>query len=314
MDHRLGRVSQVEDEEEEEEHPCCNISKKAMIWGIILFVLVLSAILGVVFGVLKLHQAPQLKKWQGAGTTLHFREIVLGRCYTYTQLMKPELRVKDCQKIVGAFMGAVLSKDPCGFTEGDYQPLIKLTNQTVPCDKTLFWSKSRELAHQYTKVQQEMFTLEDTLLGYMADGLKWCGDAGSSEMNYQSCPDWRGDCANNTMSVFWDTVSKWFAENACGVVQVLLNGSFSNAFNKNSTFGRVEIYNLHPDKVSTLQAWVMHNIEDVHSDSCSASSINDLKSISSNRNITFTCQSNYRPIKFLQCVKNPEHSSCNSLI
>lgn len=25
-----------------------------------------------------------------------------------------------------------------------------------------------------------MFTLENTLLGYMADGLKWCGDAGSS--------------------------------------------------------------------------------------------------------------------------------------
>lgn len=25
-----------------------------------------------------------------------------------------------------------------------------------------------------------MFTLEDTLLGYMADGLRWCGDSGSS--------------------------------------------------------------------------------------------------------------------------------------
>lgn len=34
--------------------------------------------------------------------------------------------------------------------------------------------------HQYIKSQPEMFTLENTLLGYMADGLKWCGDAGSS--------------------------------------------------------------------------------------------------------------------------------------
>ena len=35
------------------------------------------------------------------------------------------------------------------------------------------------MAHQYTKVQREMFTLEDTLLGYIADDLSWCGDAGS---------------------------------------------------------------------------------------------------------------------------------------
>ena len=49
-----------------------------------------------------------------------------------------------------------------------------------PPSQAVFWSKSSELAHQYTQVQQEMFTLEDTLLGYLADGLRWCGDAGSS--------------------------------------------------------------------------------------------------------------------------------------
>lgn len=49
-----------------------------------------------------------------------------------------------------------------------------------PLSQAIFWSKSSELVHQYTQVQQDMFTLEDTLLGYMADGLTWCGDAGSS--------------------------------------------------------------------------------------------------------------------------------------
>lgn len=29
-----------------------------------------------------------------------------------------------------------------------------------------------------------------------------------------------------------------------------------------STFGRVEVYNLNPNKVSTLQAWVMHDLAD----------------------------------------------------
>ncbi|VFV31323.1 adp-ribosyl cyclase 1-like [Lynx pardinus] len=124
------------------------------------------------------------------------------------------------------------AQDPCGSTEQDYEPLMELTNQTVPCDKTLLWSKTNELVHEYAWVQRELFTLENTLLGYMADGLRWCGDPGSPEMNYQSCPDRRTDCSNNSVSVFWNTVSKRFAEDACGVVHVLLNGSVHNTFDE----------------------------------------------------------------------------------
>nr|KAF6430907.1 CD38 molecule [Rousettus aegyptiacus] len=178
-----SRGSQMEEEEEEEGESWCTMSKKVKISVIVvLCALVLAAVaLGVVFGVLKLHQTRQLKKWHGEGTTPHFHKKLLKRCYDYTQVLKPELRsAKDCQKIVEAFMDAVLSKDPCRSTEEDYEPLMKLTDQTVPCDKTLFWSGTGELVHQYIKSQPEMFTLENTLLGYMADGLKWCGDAGSS--------------------------------------------------------------------------------------------------------------------------------------
>ncbi|XP_036982758.2 ADP-ribosyl cyclase/cyclic ADP-ribose hydrolase 1 [Artibeus jamaicensis] len=308
-DHRLSP--------EPEEKPCCALSRKAKIrLGILLSVLVALAIVAVVvvFGVLKLGQAPSYRQWNGTGTTPHFLEIVLGRCYTYTQIKRPELRHADCQEIVKAFQNAFLSKDPCGSREEDYQPLMKLISQAIPCNKTVFWSKSGELAHQYTQVQQEMFTLEDTLLGYLADGLRWCGDTGSSEMNYQSCPDWRKDCRNNTMSVFWNAVSRRFAENACGMVQVVLNGSISNTFDKNSTFGRVEIYNLHSEKVSTLQAWVMHDLEEAHSHTCSSSLIEDLQLIVEKRNIAFTCQDNYRPIRLLQCVRNPEHQFCSSVM
>ncbi|XP_066241089.1 ADP-ribosyl cyclase/cyclic ADP-ribose hydrolase 1-like isoform X2 [Saccopteryx leptura] len=244
---------------------------------ILCVVLVVTAVL---IGVLW-PQAPKHKEWKGMGSTPHFSEIVLGRCYTYTQVLRPELRHKDCHKIRKAFMNAFLSKDPCGSTEQDYQPLMELTNQSVPCHKTVLWSKSSELAHQYTGILRDMFTLEDTLLGYIADGLTWCGDESSSEMNYESCPHWKKDCRNNTVSVFWNTVSKRFAENACGVVQVVLNGSISNTFDKNSH-------------------------------SCSSPSINDLKLILNRRNITFTCQDDYWPIKLLQCVKSPEHALCSS--
>ncbi|KAK2115528.1 hypothetical protein P7K49_006154 [Saguinus oedipus] len=41
---------------------------------------------------------------------------------------------------------------------------------------TLLWSRTKDLAHQYTQVQRDVFTLEDTLLGYLADDLTWCGE------------------------------------------------------------------------------------------------------------------------------------------
>ena len=44
-------------------------------------------------------------------------------------------RDKDCQKIQEVFLKSFLSKDPCDATEQDYQPLIELANQTVPCNK-----------------------------------------------------------------------------------------------------------------------------------------------------------------------------------
>ncbi|XP_066241085.1 ADP-ribosyl cyclase/cyclic ADP-ribose hydrolase 1-like isoform X1 [Saccopteryx leptura] len=257
-------------------------------------------------------QAPKHKEWKGMGSTPHFSEIVLGRCYTYTQVLRPELRHKDCHKIGKAFMNAFLSKDPCGSTEQDYQPLMELTNQSVPCHKTVLWSKSSELAHQYTGILRDMFTLEDTLLGYIADSLTWCGDESSSEMNYESCPHWKKDCRNNTVSVFRDTIYHIQKENACGVVQVVLNGSISNTFDKSSILGRVEIHNLNPLRVPVLQAWVMHNLDGAHNHSCSSLSINDLKLILNRRNITFTCQDDYWPIKLLQCVKSPEHALCSS--
>eukprot|EP00069_Balaena_mysticetus_P007330 bmy_19094T0 len=199
-------------------------------------------------------------------------------------LMSKYITDRDCQKITEAFRNAFISKYPCSATEEDYYPLMKLVHQTVPCDK---------LAHRYTKVQREMFTLEDTLLGYMADDLSWCGDAGSYELNYQSCPHWKKDCSNNFVSVFWDLLSKRFAENACGVAQVVLNGSISNAFDRKSTFGRVEVHNLNPKKVHTLQAWVIRDLGKFPSDSCSGSSINDLRLIIKQRNIKFTCQDYY---------------------
>uniref|UniRef100_A0A8D0P4P6 ADP-ribosyl cyclase/cyclic ADP-ribose hydrolase 1 n=1 Tax=Sus scrofa TaxID=9823 RepID=A0A8D0P4P6_PIG len=257
--HRFSVVSGSEEEE-----ACC--SKKAKIClGVFLGLLVLVTV-AVVVGILMGRRSP---KWNGKGSTVDFQEIILRRCYTYIRVVQPELGDRDCQKIKKAFTDAFISKDPCSAREEDYDLLMKLGHQTVPCDKTVFWSKTKELAHQYTKTQKGLFTLENTLLGYIADDLSWC---------------------NGVVFVFK------FAENACGMVQVFLNGSISNAFDKTSTFGRVEVHSLQPSKVHTLKAWVIHDSGKTPRDTCSGSSINELQLILRGKNIKFTCQENYRPI------------------
>ncbi|XP_007496761.2 ADP-ribosyl cyclase/cyclic ADP-ribose hydrolase 1 isoform X1 [Monodelphis domestica] len=234
----------------------------------------------------------ELPQWKGGGTTHNLKEIILGRCFTYIRMVNPGLR-KDCLKIWETFENAFISKNPCNITEQDYQPLMELAAHPILCNKTLLWSKTNELAHQYTKVQGSLLTLEDTLLGYMADKVTWCGSPSSTEMNYQSCPRWN-ECTNNSNTIYWKMASKIFAEAACGVVYVMLNGSISQPFRNSSIFGSVEIHHLNPEKVPLVKIWVMHNIEEQSSDSCSDSSIKDLKSIIEGRNIAFSCENDHR--------------------
>ncbi|XP_038256663.1 ADP-ribosyl cyclase/cyclic ADP-ribose hydrolase 1 isoform X1 [Dermochelys coriacea] len=252
----------------------------------------------------------QLLHWKDRGTTKNLQEVILGRCYNYITTVNPELRDKDCQKIWETIQKAFIYKNPCNITTEDYQPLLDLANHTVPCNKSLFWSKTNDLVHRYTKTNHNFLTLEDTLLGYMADGVSWCGKPSSPGINYESCPKW-SECESNPLSVYWKMASKMFAEGACGVVQVMLNGSIdAGAFRNNSIFGSVEIFNLDPEKVSTVQIWLMQNIGGPPSESCTGRSITRLKSILEERNFSVSCEDNYRPVHLLQCASDPDHADC----
>ncbi|KAM4854263.1 ADP-ribosyl cyclase/cyclic ADP-ribose hydrolase 1 [Thomomys bottae] len=271
--------------------------------GLCLLVLILL-VGALVFVIPKLLSSSKPLEWNGTGTTPHFDEIFLGRCYIYTQLLRPGLGYPDCVQIMNTFRSAIISKNPCNITEEDYRPLMELDNQTVPCNKSLFWSKSNQLAHQYTQIQRDMFTLEDTLLGYMANELSWCGDPNTSEMNKHSCPHWRLNCPNNPVSVFWKVMSQKFAEAACGMVHVMLNGSHIPPFDKSSTFGSVEVVNLNPKKVHSLQAWMMYDFRISSSNACLDSSINDLKMIVEQNRIAFMCEK--------KCRLASLHSECKN--
>ncbi|XP_027400875.1 ADP-ribosyl cyclase/cyclic ADP-ribose hydrolase 1 isoform X1 [Bos indicus x Bos taurus] len=267
---------------------CCTPRKK-LCWCVLLFFLV-AGITGGAIGIYKWHYSG-LNRWHGEGSTADFQKIIQERCDTYTQTIRPGSRSRNCQAIRQAFMSAFISKDPCKATKEDYNSLINLAPPTVPCGQQVFWSKTKELAHEYAK-RRRLMTLEDTLLGYLADGLRWCGEPGSSDLNIWSCPDWRKDCRTNYLSVFWEVLSERFAESACNTVQVVLNGSLEDAFDSMSIFGRVEAPNLRPQV--ELEAWLVHDTGKPPSDSCSGSSIRKLKSILDGRNVKFRCMDNLR--------------------
>ncbi|XP_065591808.1 ADP-ribosyl cyclase/cyclic ADP-ribose hydrolase 1-like [Cyrtonyx montezumae] len=279
--------------------------------AVLLLALVLAAVLASALTRGKEEARPEPLRWQGRGTTRNLREIVLGRCYGYLAERRAELGDKDCLKIWESLKDAFIHKNPCSATTEDYRPLMELASHPISCNKSLFWSKTNDLVHLYTKSSHRFLTLEDTFLGYMLNGISWCGDPSAPGINYESCPKW-SECESNPGSVFWKMASKMFAEAACGVVQVMLNGSIeTGAFRSSSIFGSIEILNLNPDKVSEIHIWVMHNIGGPQSESCSGYSIKKLKNILEERNFKITCEDNYRPVQLLQCVHNPDHPDCS---
>ncbi|NXU84861.1 CD38 hydrolase, partial [Xiphorhynchus elegans] len=262
--------------------------------AVLLAALVLAVVLASLLTHGKHEGSPKMLQWKDRGTTKNLQEVILGRCYNYIAERYPELGDKDCLKIWESLKDAFIYKNPCNITSEDYQPLMELASHPIPCNKSLFWSKTNDLVHRYTKSNQNFVTLEDTLLGYIADRISWCGDPSAPGINYESCPKW-SECESNPGSVFWKMASKMFAEAACGVVQVMLNGSIeAGAFRNSSIFGSIEVFNLNPDKVSEVHIWLMHDIGGPQSESCSGHSIQRLKDILEKRNFRIICEDNYR--------------------
>nr|KAG8541543.1 hypothetical protein GDO81_028751 [Engystomops pustulosus] len=171
------------------------------------------------------------------------------------------MTVRNCSGIWQELIDAVQRKDPCKITQEDYKRLAQVAAQTVPCDKTLLWSRTNNLVHRYTKATENFVTLEDTFLGFLFNGLTWCGKTSRPGLNYKSCPAW-DECENNSVSSFWKMASAAFAQASCGIVNVMLNGSADGDISrKQSILRTVEIPNLDPSRVSEVKVWVIDDIE-----------------------------------------------------
>ncbi|KAM6900574.1 ADP-ribosyl cyclase/cyclic ADP-ribose hydrolase 1-like [Xenentodon cancila] len=158
----------------------------------------------------------------------------------------------NCENIWDAFQQAYVDRDPCNVTVEAYDPLIAAASFLPSCNRIMFWSKTKDVVHDFTKKRDCFVTLENTLLGSVLDGLTWCGKKGSSETFSTGCPGWM-DCVNNPVRSFWNRASAGFAEAACGDVTAMLNGSITTPFHPTSIFASIEVKKLTSPKVKKLK-------------------------------------------------------------
>lgn len=242
------------------------------------------------------------------GTTPNIKEIVVGRCYNYMTLINPGIR-HDCEDIWRHFEAAVFHQPSCNVTVGDYREMFSAMTHNWPCDRSLFWSKTRTLMHSYAAVKRHFWTLEDTLVGYMFNDLIWCRQEEDSGFDFSACPEWSA-CRNHPVYSLWRQASQNFAEMACGNITVLLNGSINEAFNRKSMFGSVELDSLNPQRVHYVNVHVMANLKGPQIESCSLGSVVDLIHILQTRGFRWTCTDNDRTLMILQCLQTPTQSPC----
>uniref|UniRef100_A0A3B3TKI8 ADP-ribosyl cyclase/cyclic ADP-ribose hydrolase n=1 Tax=Poecilia latipinna TaxID=48699 RepID=A0A3B3TKI8_9TELE len=165
----------------------------------------------------------------------------------------------DCEEIWRQFEKAVVQQASCNVTEEHYFEMFSMMPQVWPCDRFLFWSKTRMLVHSYAAVFRHFWTLEDTLVGFLFNDLIWCGQEEDSGFDFNSCPAW-STCRTHPVYSLWKRASQNFAEMACGNITVLLNGSITNAFNRKS----VELDSLNPQRVNYVNIKVVTNPEGPH--------------------------------------------------
>ncbi|XP_067857928.1 ADP-ribosyl cyclase/cyclic ADP-ribose hydrolase 1-like [Heptranchias perlo] len=249
--------------------------------------------------------------WKGKGSTANLKEIITGRCFDYIETKNTKAGNKNCSKLWEAFLHAFSYKDPCNITKEDYKPFLDLADHDIPANQSIFWSQTRKLTQHYTEVTEKLVPLESTLIGYMADGLNWCGKLSTPGPNYDACPGWN-DCKNNSVRSFWRAASEVYATRAHGEVTVMLNGSARvRAFRNDSIFGEIELGHLDNKRVTLVRLWIMDNVDGPDKESCGLGSVAKLEKILNEKKIPYSCRDNYRPVHILQCVDKSDYQSCN---
>ncbi|XP_046341537.2 ADP-ribosyl cyclase/cyclic ADP-ribose hydrolase-like [Haliotis rufescens] len=246
------------------------------------------------------------------GTTPHLSEIFVGRCWDYKLIKYKQSMSVDvnCEALWEDFFKAFSFQAPCSLAMENYQEFMEQARQDLPIDKAMFWSGTYVIAHEYAQDSGRYVTLEDTLIGYLANSIVWCGSASDpSGMNSSRCPSWT-DCPLEASESFWAAASATFAKSAKGKVTLVLDGSRDGkpAYSRQSFFAKHELPNL--DETVEVVILVTHTLGGPVRETCTNGSIVDLTDDIKSRNLVFECLDDPPAIVHLLCADDPEAREC----
>lgn len=251
------------------------------------------------------------------GTTTNIKEVFKGRCWDYdvTRYISDLPRVEtSCDQLWDLFFKAFSYQPPCAVALENYQPYLREAAQLLPTNKVLFWSGVFNLAHQYGDYGQRYVTLEDTLVGYLANSITWCGQSIDPGYNVTRCPAW-DDCPLEAAESFWAGASMTFAQRAKGEVLLMLDGSNpeKNAYRRDSFFGKFELPNL-TKAVTKVSVIVSHVLDKPKRDVCGNGSLSLLEADVTEYGFDYECQDDPLAVLHLLCAADPSSRECKLAI
>ncbi|RNA37464.1 ADP-ribosyl cyclase cyclic ADP-ribose hydrolase 1 [Brachionus plicatilis] len=248
------------------------------------------------------------------GTTKNFKDIVLGRCFYYiNSLHKDNCEINsanlNCSLIWDEFYRVIVNKSPCQVSIEDFDQFVHLTSHPYSNEKSVFWSGTYKAVHQISRLKGD-WTLEDTLSGYLLDGLSFCSD-NKSDNFLTICPT---DCVTRN-NPFWNAVSKNYASKATGRVTAVLNGTRnSGALSNYSTFFNYELPSMNFKNINHFQVILLHSPEMSKYETCQMpKTLNTLRNILQSNNVTYECIDDNFYLKNFLCIENQNSPECQKL-
>ncbi|XP_038050433.1 ADP-ribosyl cyclase/cyclic ADP-ribose hydrolase-like [Patiria miniata] len=254
---------------------------------------------------------------ESTGTTPFIKEIFLGRCLelqveTAIPNACPQ-RPVNCMRLWKLFHDAIAYKDPCAIPLDAYRDFIAAVPHQLPADKSMFWSGTSYIVHEYTEAANDLLTLEDTLMGYMVDGLQWCSSTNpwSTGLNYWECPEFWQEGCEVASTAFYTATSSAIGRQATGVVTVMLDATRTDgAYRNDSFFANYEFPNMDPEKVTRGDIILVNRLGKPVVETCGTGSVAVLERLFKEKGIEWTCTDSDERVFHIQCSKDPTHDDC----
>eukprot|EP00794_Sanderia_malayensis_P007253 gene7253-8061_t len=267
-------------------------------------------------------------------TTKNLKEIFIGRCHEFFNIISPGTTPKNCTLLWETFHAAFAYKSGCHVQPDDYSQFFNYADENKLLNKTLFWEATKDTVEILTRINPSFVSLGNTLQGYIANNLVWCGGNSSDGINHTNCPTQK-DCGFEVYYPYWAFASKQllkllanypspdlpcpsilqFAEKVQGIVYVLLNGSRTDGvptYSRDSYFAKLELPFMNNKTVKRLKVWVIYDLNKEQKEKCGHNSLKDLQEDAKKFGLQMTCENNPGELRPLLCSKYPDAKVCES--